>query len=119
MFLKFALEKVIRACSTQCLHMQDHHDVSYTAAPIKSFASASSKVSTEYHGNCTQLKDVVRGTMVINSTEEHPPSLRDAYDILRKLVAADDILRKVNARFSRFSDRYQKPVGASKCLGQV
>ena len=50
-------------------------DVSFMAASLKSLASAASKVNTEYHGDCRQLKDVVRGTLVIKSGQDRPCTL--------------------------------------------
>ncbi|CAK9113318.1 CAP-Gly domain-containing linker protein 4 (Restin-like protein 2) [Durusdinium trenchii] len=87
--------------------------VSYMDAPIKSKASAESKVNTEYHGDCRQLKDVVRGTLVIDGNVD-TTSIETVYKLLEQLVKSEELLRDANARFTRFSDRYQNPVGPSQ-----
>ena len=43
--------------SNLCLLPSRGYEVCFKAAPIKSVASAASKVNTEYHGDCRQLKD--------------------------------------------------------------
>jgi len=101
-------------------YFDDHPDftgyeVCFKAAPIKSVASAASKVNTEYHGDCRQLKDVVRGTLVIKSKEIDKSTIGAAYGMLEALVGSADELREFKAHFTRFSDRYQKPMGPSKC----
>ncbi|CAE7521317.1 CLIP3 [Symbiodinium sp. CCMP2592] len=104
-------------CHKFAKHIQDNgYDVSFMAASIKSLASAASKVNTEYHGDCRQLKDVVRGTLVIKSGKDGTaPSVAAGYEILQMLVEDEGrFLESANARFTRFSDRYQKPVGAAK-----
>lgn len=72
-------------------------------------------MNTEYHGDCRQLKDVVRGTLVIKSKEIDKSTIGAAYGMLEALVGSADELREFKAHFTRFSDRYQKPVGPSKC----
>eukprot|EP00435_Cladocopium_sp_Y103_P042980 s1461_g12.t1 len=99
-------------------HFHDHgvtgYEVGFCPADIKSVASAASKVNTEYHGDCRQLKDVVRGTLVIKCKEIDESTIGATYGMLEALVGSADELREFKAHFTRFSDRYQKPVGPSK-----
>lgn len=90
------------------------YGVEFCSAAIKSVASAASKVNTEYHGDCRQLKDVVRGTLVITCEHISDQTIGVAYDLLEVLVSSADELRDFKAHFTRFSDRYQRPVGPSK-----
>eukprot|EP00435_Cladocopium_sp_Y103_P049005 s1461_g14.t1 len=100
-------------------YFDDHSDftgyeVGFCPAAVKSVASAASKVNTEYHGDCRQLKDVVRGTLVIKCKEIDESTIGAAYGMLEALVGSADELHEFKAHFTRFSDRYQKPVGPSK-----
>ena len=62
------------------------YDVEFCPAEVKSIASAASKVSTEYHGDCRLLKDVVRGTLVIKCDQVDENTIQVAYEMLEALV---------------------------------
>ena len=58
----------------------------------------------------------MRGTLVIDGNVD-TTSIETVYKLLEQLVKSEELLRDANARFTRFSDRYQNPVGPSQSVG--
>lgn len=89
-------------------------DLTFLSVPVKSYKSAVAKVSVDYNGDVTLVKDAVRGTLLVTVAAESadkPPAqcALVMYRLVRHLleyVAKDKSLECVG-----FKDRYVEPAG--------
>lgn len=97
-------------CKSFVASTQSEFALDYVAVPVKTHKSADAKVSVDYKGDCAQLKDAVRGTILLTG-EPRPDLIDRAYALIDRLLRSPLIDGK-DVRVLHLKDRYQQPSGS-------
>lgn len=105
--VKGVFDKVL----TKLLKMlNEEEDVkAHSLAGVKGPERGKKKCKVKYGGDCSQMSDMVRGTIIVDG------DINDLYTALDKVVSSK-FLSKRTAYMTHFADRYQRPLGSYRDL---